>query len=214
MLLPGTGGHKGGLAAAAARSAKRDAGNAAHYYTLPLPIHRHPTPRRQAIAARPFDYLPIIGSLPRALVSRDHPRRELPKRARSRWQNFIASCSRLSRSPATGSAQRAPTRRAHPALCFPFPRRGHIEQSQQIHPRTSPELLAPDIGVPVYSQRTGMNAAFGVQGLGGEESAVLEVRTGVATRKHGAGGLQVNGLAAPVQDKAAPGESDSSIIHK
>ena len=52
-----------------------------------------------------------------------------------------------------------------------------------MHPQTSPGKLTPDVDVLVRPPRTGVNTASGARGLGVEEVAVLEVRTGVATRK-------------------------------
>ena len=78
-----------------------------------------------------------------------------------------------------------------------------------MHSRTLPETLAPDVDVPVRPPRTGVNTASSVRGKGVKEVAVFKVRTEVAIRTRGTGGgrLQVNELAAPVQDEVVPGES-------
>jgi len=39
--------------------------------------------------------------------------------------------------------------------------------------------LSPDVDVPVFPPRTGVNTTSGVRGLGVDEVVVFEVRTGV-----------------------------------
>ena len=71
------------------------------------------------------------------------------------------------------------------------------QQSPQVHPRTSPEILTPDVDVPVRPPRTGVNAASGVRGMGVEEAVVLEVRIRVANRARGTGGrfsISISGI--------------------
>jgi len=72
--------------------------------------------------------------------------------------------------------------------------------------RTSPGDL-PDVDVPVRPPQTGVSTVPGARGLGVKGAVVLGAMTGVATRARGTGGgrLQVNEIAAPVQDEAAPG---------
>jgi len=49
-----------------------------------------------------------------------------------------------------------------------------------VHPHTSTEKLTPDVNIPVSPPRTGVNTAFGAQGQGVGEAAVLKVGIGVA----------------------------------
>ena len=84
-----------------------------------------------------------------------------------------------------------------------------------MHPQTEPKNLTPDVDIPVRPPRTGVNTASGVRGLGVEEVEVLEIWIRVATRTRGAGGwwLQVNELAAAIQDEVAPGENGRMTPH-
>lgn len=69
-------------------------------------------------------------------------------------------------------------------------------------PCTKPQKLAPDIHIPIFPPRTGVDAASGVRGggLGVEDVVVLEVWIGVAPRARstGRGRLQTSELAAAV----------------
>ena len=69
-------------------------------------------------------------------------------------------------------------------------------------PSTKPKNVAPDIHIPIFPPRTGVDAASGVRGgeLSVEDVVVLEVWIGVAARARstGRGRLQTNELAAAV----------------
>ena len=89
-----------------------------------------------------------------------------------------------------------------------LPRRGHLATEPTIAPSHFTRESNARRRRPGSPATNGRENRVRCSGLGVEEVVVFELRIGVATGAHGAGGkqLQANERAAPVQDEVAPGK--------